>query len=235
MSIISCTVDSIDALTPTVNRILLTPTQPVSFVSGQYLQLCLSDSDKRPFSIASIPGEQQLELHIGGAVADPYASQAIAHLMQQHQLQQPVQAEVGLGNAQFRADSNRPVILLAGGTGFSYVYSIARSIATANIDRPVFLYWGVREHSALYHADVMQQWAAQNSKYRFVPVVQQADISWTGRAGMVHEAVLSDFVSLEAYDIYVAGPFAMAGVVRNAFIEQGAHREQMFADAFAYI
>ncbi len=235
MTIISCSVDLIEALTPTVNRVLLTPAQAVSFASGQYLQLCLSDSDKRPFSIASIPGQPQLELHIGGAVADQYASQALAYLLQQQQLNQPVQAEVGLGSAQFRADSERPVILLAGGTGFSYIYSIAQTIAAANIDRPVFIYWGVREPGALYHFDVMQQWAAQNSKYRFIPVVQHADDNWQGRSGLVHEAVLSDFVSLEAYDIYVAGPFAMAGVVRSAFAEQGAQREHMFADAFAYI
>lgn len=235
MTITSCTVDLIEALTPTVNRILLTPQQPVSYASGQYLQLCLSDSDKRPFSIASMPGDKQIELHIGGAVADQYASQAIAHLMQQYQLKQPVKAEVGLGNAHFRADSTKPVILLAGGTGFSYIYSIAQSIAAAALDRPVFVYWGVREQNALYHANVMQQWAAQNAKYRFIPVVQHPDDNWQGRSGMVHQAVLDDFVSLEAYDIYVAGPFAMAGVVRDAFIEQGAHREQLFGDAFAYI
>ena len=235
MTTIACNVDLIEALTPTVNRVVLTPTQPCSFVSGQYLQLCLSDNDKRPFSIASTPAQPQLELHIGGSVADQYASQALAHLLQQHQLQQPVQAEIGLGNAQFRADSQRPLILLAGGTGFSYIYSIAQTIAAAKLDRPVFMYWGVREQAALYHHSVMQQWAAQNSKYRFIPVVQQPDDSWQGRTGMVHHAVLEDFVSLEAYDIYVAGPFAMAGVVRDAFIEQGAHREHMFADAFAYI
>lgn len=235
MTFIACNVDEIDALTPTVNRILLTPQQPVSFQSGQYLQLCLSDSDKRPFSIASIPGEKQLELHIGGAVADQYASQAIAHLMQQHQLGQPVQAEVGLGQAQYRADSDRPVILLAGGTGFSYIYSIARTLAASNANRPVFAYWGVREQSALYHREIMQQWAASNSKYRFIPVVQQPSADWQGRTGIVHQAVLDDVVSLHDYDIYVAGPFAMAGVVRDAFIEQGAQREHMFADAFAYI
>ena len=146
-----------------------------------------------------------------------------------------MKAEVGLGNAHFRADSTKPVILLAGGTGFSYIYSIAQSIAAAALDRPVFVYWGVREQNALYHASVMQQWAAQNAKYRFIPVVQHPDDNWQGRSGMVHQAVLDDFVSLEAYDIYVAGPFAMAGVVRDAFIEQGAHREQLFGDAFAYI
>ena len=231
MTKVICTVDKIQPLTSGVHQVLLTPQQKVEFKPGQYLQLCLTDEDKRPFSVASIPGQTQLELQIGGAVADQYSGQALAHL----QSNDEVTVEVGLGQAFWREDSHNPILLLAGGTGFSYIYSIAQTVAAANIDRPVFMYWGVREHSALYHADVMQAWAAQNSKYRFIPVVQNPDDSWQGRSGMVHEAVLNDFVSLEAYDIYVAGPFAMAGVVRNAFIEQGAQREHMFADAFAYI
>lgn len=232
---IECTIDLIEELTPTVQRVLLTPAQPVAYQSGQYLQLCLTDADKRPFSIASIPEQPQLELHIGSAVADQYASQAIAHIQQQFQLKQPVRAEIGLGKAHFRTDSQRPVILLAGGTGFSYVYSIARTIANLKLDRPVFVYWGVRHLAALYYAEQMQQWAQQHKKYRFIPVVQHAEADWQGRTGLVHEAVLADFVSLDAYDIYIAGPFAMAGLVRDAFIKQGAHRDQMFADAFAYI
>lgn len=235
MTIIACTIDAIETLTPTVSRILLTPHTAVPYQSGQYLQLCLSDDDKRPFSIASHPGSAQLELHIGGAIADQYASQALAHLQQQFALKQPVLAEIGLGQAHFRPDSERPLILLAGGTGFSYVYSIAQTIAQQQLQQPVFLYWGVRDESALYHHPQMQQWAAQNSKYRFIPVVQNPSAAWQGRSGLVHQAVLDDFVSLDGYDIYIAGPFAMAGVVREAFLQQGAQREHMFADAFAYI
>jgi len=226
-----CKVDQISALTDTVTQVLLTPKQEVSFEAGQYLQIVLSDEDKRPFSIASIPQQGQLELHIGAAVADSYASQALAH-MQQHS---EIEAEIGLGQAQWRSDSQNPVILLAGGTGFSYVYSIAQAIAAAKVQRPVFLYWGVRQQDALYHLPQLQNWADSHHDYRFIPVVQQATPDWSGRTGLVHQAILDDFVSLEAYDIYIAGPFTMAGVVRDAFIQQGAKREQLFADAFAYI
>ncbi|WP_337880984.1 NAD(P)H-flavin reductase [Rheinheimera sp.] len=231
MSKIRCTVDQLSPLTSGVTRVLLTPEHPVPYQPGQYLQIWLSDDDKRPFSIASTPAQAQLELHIGGAVTDPYASQALAHLQQHAE----ITAEVGLGQAFWREDSQNPIILLAGGTGFSYVYSIAQAIAAAAVKRPVFLYWGVRDQSALYHLAELQQWADTDAHYRFIPVVQNPDTDWQGRSGLVHEAVLADFVSLEAYDIYLAGPFAMAGVVRSAFLEQGGKREQMFADAFAYI
>ncbi|CAM5191533.1 NAD(P)H-flavin reductase [Alishewanella longhuensis] len=235
MNAIACQVVSIEALTPVVSKVLLAPSAPVHFSAGQYLQLCITATDKRPFSIASIPEQTLLELHIGTPEGDSWSSSAMHHLRQQHALAAPVQIEVGLGQAQWQTDSDRPVILLAGGTGFSYVYSIAMAIAAANQDKPVFLYWGVRTKEALYYQAELEQWAATNSKFRFIPVVQQATAAWSGRTGLVHEAVLEDFVSLDAYDIYMAGPFAMAGVAREAFAEQGGHREQMFADAFAYI
>ncbi|GHG75883.1 NAD(P)H-flavin reductase [Alishewanella longhuensis] len=235
MNAIACQVVSIEALTPVVSKVLLAPSMPVQFTAGQYLQLCITPTDKRPFSIASIPEQALLELHIGTPEGDSWSSVAMSHLQQQHALAAPVQVEVGLGQAQWHAQSDRPVILLAGGTGFSYVYSIAMAIEAAKQNKPVFLYWGVRNEQALYYQAELEQWAATNSKFRFIPVVQQAATSWSGRTGLVHEAVLHDFVSLEAYDIYMAGPFAMAGVAREAFAEQGGQREHMFADAFAYI
>lgn len=229
-----CTVDAITPLTPFVQRVLLTPQQAVDFLPGQYLQLCLTEQDKRPFSLACLPNGKHLELHIGASKADDYSSQALNYLQQQLDAKQPVLVEAGLGQAHLRAGDN-PVLLLAGGTGFSYVYSIAKALQQLKQDRPVFLYWGVREQSSLYLLDELQAWANSHSKFSFIPVVQEANANWQGRTGLVHEAVLNDFVSLDAYDIYIAGPFPMVGVARDAFLQQGAHREQMFADAFAYI
>ncbi|MEE2025469.1 MULTISPECIES: NAD(P)H-flavin reductase [Alkalimonas] len=229
-----CTVDAITPLTPFVQQVLLSPLQAVDFLPGQYLQLCLTEHDKRPFSLACLPNGKQLELHIGASKADEYSSQALNYLQQQLHTNQPVMVEAGLGQAHLRPSDN-PVLLLAGGTGFSYVYSIAKALQLQPQKRPVFLYWGVQQQSSLYLLEELQQWANSHNSFRFIPVVQQADNQWQGRTGLVHEAVLNDFISLDAYDIYIAGPFPMVGVVRDAFLKQGAHREQMFADAFAYI
>lgn len=235
MNTITCQVVAITPLTSVVNKVILAPTTAVSFIAGQYLQICLTDTDKRPFSIASIPQQSQIELHIGTPEGDTWSSAAMAYLQLQFAAGQPVQIEAGLGHAQWRFDSDNPIILLAGGTGFSYVHSIAQAIAAAEQQKPVFLYWGVRTEDALYYQAELATWAAKHAKYQVIPVVQQPSDQWQGRTGLVHEAVLNDFVSLEAYDIYMAGPFAMAGVAREAFAQQGGQRQQMFADAFAYI
>jgi len=46
---------------------------------------------------------------------------------------------------------------------------------------------------------------------------------------------MRDIVSLESYDIYLAGRFDMIGKVRTDFIEHGALVEHMYADAFAFL
>ncbi|WP_018691263.1 NAD(P)H-flavin reductase [Algicola sagamiensis] len=231
MGSIQCVVKSIEPLTDYVYRVLLEAPQPAEFKAGQYLQLVLSDSDKRPFSIANAPGAAELELHIGASGEDSFAMGAIEHLKSNTQ----VSIEYGLGEAYFREESMNPIVLIAGGTGFSYINSIAQYLATQQTKRPVFLYWGVKHESALYALQNMQQWADRRANFQFIPVVETPLDDWSGKTGRVHEAVMADIVSLEPYDIYMAGRFEMIGLARDEFIQHGALLENMYADAFAYI
>ncbi len=236
MQLLQADVVSISPLTEFVFKVELKPKNEVKFEAGQYLQLVLDEKDKRAFSIASRPSQTQLlELHIGASEADSYAMQALAHLRKHKENNTQVTLEVGLGTSQLRTDSDNPIILLAGGTGFSYVKSMADHLAETGCDRPVLFYWGVKEESALYANAEMQAWAKSNAKFNFIPVVEQATDSWQGHTGFVHNAVMQDIVSLEPYDIYMAGRFDMMGPVRDDFIQHGAIRENMYADAFAFI
>ena len=61
------------------------------------------------------------------------------------------------------------------------------------------------------------------------------DADWTGKSGLVHKAIMDDFVSLHDYDIYVAGRFEMAGAAREEFRILGAEPERIFGDAYEFI
>ena len=227
---------SISPLTEFIFKVELKPAQAVQFKAGQYLQVVLGEKDKRAFSIASKPSQTELlELHIGAGATDSYARQALDHLREHHAAGTQATVEVGLGISELREQSPRPIILLAGGTGFSYVKSMADHLAETDCNRPVFFYWGVKDPSALYADDEMKAWAASNVHFNYIPVIEKPAADWQGHSGYVHLAVLSDFDSLADFDIYMAGRFDMIGIVRDDFINQGAIREQMFADAFAFI
>jgi aquacobalamin reductase/NAD(P)H-flavin reductase len=232
MKQIQCQVHSLTPLTDAVYQVLLKPLQTAEFLPGQYLNFVMSEDDKRPFSIASAPHQPLIELQIGAFVSDSYPMQVIERIKES----ELVTVEVGGGKAQLREDSERPLLLLAGGTGFSYIKSILEHLVATKSQRTVLVYWGLREPSACFQLEETQALVNQLEHGSFVVVVETAKDGWQGRTGRVHEALMTDVVSLEPYDIYLAGPFAMIGALRQEFIEKkGALVEHMYADAFEFI
>ncbi len=231
MSTISCQVQSLTPLTPYVYKVLLKPSQSIDFIPGQYLNFVMSEDDKRPFSIASSPNNELIELQIGAFSEDSYAMQVIERL----QTSETINVEIPFGSAQLRTKSERPLLLLAGGTGFSYIKSMFEYLAEQGATRPVIVYWGLREPAACYELEQTAATIAKLPHASFIPVVETPTDDWQGKVGLVHKVVMEDIVSLEPYDIYLAGRFDMVGLVRTDFIEHGALAEHMYADAFAFI
>lgn len=231
MQRIECHLTAMHECAEHVWHIHLTPEQAVSFHPGQYLQVVMGDKDKRPFSIANSPTRPGLELQIGATPGNPYPGEVMEKLRTTGQLT----VELPLGKAALREASQRPILLIAGGTGYSYARSILQYLMDTGFNRPVYLYWGVRHESQLYEGAEVQTWSEEFSELHYVPVVQYPDAAWRGQQGMVHEAVLADFANLEQYDIYVAGRFEMAAVIRQALHLRGVSDEHLFGDAYQFI
>lgn len=231
MNTIECQVEDISQLTPFVYKVLLKPSELVSFKPGQYLNLVMAEDDKRAFSIASAPHQALIELQIGAFGEDSYAMQAIEKL----KTSQSVTIELPLGNAYLREDSARPLLLLAGGTGFSYIKSMFEHLVEAKSERPLIVYWGLRSSEACYELAETKAMIESLPHAQFIPVVENADEDWQGKVGLVHQVAMKDIVSFEPYDIYLAGRFDMVGAVRTDFVEHGAEIDHMYADAFAFI
>ncbi|MBL4823234.1 MAG: NAD(P)H-flavin reductase [Colwellia sp.] len=243
MKTISCQIVSLTSLTAHVFKVLLKPAEKVDFIAGQYLNFVMSDEDKRPFSIASSPNSDLIELQIGAFIADSYPMQVIERIKSAQAADKSVTVEMAAGNAQLRTDSERPLLLLAGGTGFSYIKSMFEYLAEQNSQRHIMVYWGLRELAAAYELEETAAIIATLPHANFIPVIENisenidedASEAWQGKTGLVHQAVMHDIISLEPYDIYLAGRFEMVGAIRGDFIEHGALVEHMYADAFAFI
>jgi len=235
MNTVNCQIVSLTSLTAHVFKVLLKPSEKVSFISGQYLNFVMSDEDKRPFSIASSPNSDLIELQIGAFVADSYPMQVIERIKSSQAGNKAVTVEIPLGNAQLRTQSERPLLLLAGGTGFSYIKSMFEYLAEQNSQRHIMVYWGLRELEAAYELEETAAIIAKLPHANFIPVIENDNEAWQGKTGLVHQAVMHDIISLEPYDIYLAGRFEMVGAIRSDFVEHGAILEHMYADAFAFI
>lgn len=233
MAILNCDVTLVEAITDTVYRVQLTPETPVCFQAGQYLMVVMDENDKRPFSLASMPGQQNLmELHIGVSDMNLYAMAVMEKIRQQRS----IKVDMPHGEAWLREESQRPLLLIAGGTGFSYVRSILLTALSQQPDRQITLYWGGREVQHLYDLDELTRLVEEYANLVVIPVVEQPGKCWRGRQGTVLTAVMQDHGSLSEYDIYIAGRFDMAKIARERFCaERGVSTDHLFGDAFSFI
>ena len=233
MTTISCKVTSVDAITETVYRVRLVPDSPFSFRAGQYLMVVMDERDKRPFSMASTPDEQGfIELHIGASELNLYAMAVMDRILKDRE----IVIDIPHGDAWLRDEDDRPLILIAGGTGFSYVRSILFTALARNPAREIAIYWGGREEKHLYDLAELEALSVNHPNLSVVPVVEQPEEGWRRRSGTVLTAVMQDFGTLSEHDIYIAGRFEMAKIARDLFCnERGAREDRMFGDAFSFI
>lgn len=148
---IKCKVKSIEPLACNTYQILLHPETPVAFKAGQYLMVEMGEKDKRPFSIASSPcrHEGELELHIGAAEHNAYALEVVEAMKKAQAEDGDIAIDAPHGDAWVKEESERPLLLIAGGTGFSYVRSILDHCIAQN-SKKRFTYTGAQKTSASY-------------------------------------------------------------------------------------
>ena len=78
------------------------------------------------------------------------------------------------------------------------------------------------------------QWAHEHANFTFVPVLSEPrpEDQWTGRTGLVHEAILADFPDLSRHQVYACGSVQMVEAAYPAFVKRGISSDDCFSDAF---
>jgi len=141
-----------------------------------------------------------------------------------------------LGTFYLREESDKPIIFVAGGTGFAPLKSMLRHVLERGIQREIHLYWGARQRQDIYEEALVLEWTRRYPQLRFSAVLSEGKQAGAGhrRLGWVHEAVLADHASLEGFEVYAAGPPAMIEAIRAIFPGRGLRSERLYFDSFDY-
>lgn len=206
------------------------------FHAGQYVEFILRDGARRSYSMATASCDgngavPSLDFHIrhmpGGKFTD--------HVFGAMKEKEILRVEGPFGSFFLREDSERPIILLASGTGFAPVKALLEHMRARGIKRPTTLYWGGRRPGDLYLDAWVRQACTELPQLRYVPVVSDAlaEDDWSGRTGFVHLAVLQDFPDLGGHQVYACGAPVMVDSARRDFCARaGLPEDEFYADAF---
>ena len=211
-------------------RIALPEGERVAFTAGQYINIVLEDGQRRAFSFANPPHDNALiELHVRRIPGGRFTTQVFMTM----KVGDAIDFEGPLGRFTLR-ESERPILFVAGATGFAPIKSIVEDAWHRSIRRPMQLYWGVREAKDLYALELAEQWQREHPNFSVVPVLSHAapDAPWPGRRGFVHKAMLADHPDLTGYEVYACGSAQMVHAAVPDFMAQGLEEPLCFTDAF---
>jgi CDP-4-dehydro-6-deoxyglucose reductase len=210
----------------------LPATERMQFKAGQYIEFLLKDGKRRAYSMATAPhSDELLALHIRHMPGGLFTDQLFSTLKEKDILR----FEGPLGTFFLREDSQKPIVMLASGTGFAPIKAMIDHWAHQQSTRPVTLYWGGRRPADLYMNALCEEWAKTLPNFRYIPVISDAlpEDNWTGRTGFVHKAVMQDLQNLSEYQVYACGaPIMVEAAQRDFVAECKLPNEEFFADSF---
>ena len=202
------------------------------FLAGQYVDILLKGNVRRSFSLGNAPhNDDALELHVR-LVKDGAFTGHVFNTMKERDI---LRIEAPLGTFFLREESDKPIVLVASGTGFAPIKAILEHVFKQGTTRPMTLYWGGRRPKDLYMDALAKQWAVEHPGFKYIPVISDAlpEDAWTGRTGFVHRAVMQDFPDLSGCQVYACGVPIMVDSAQKDFIAQCKLPEnEFYADTF---
>ena len=198
-----------EAVTSDIYRLVLSVNggAELDFTPGQYLDLHVPGTElRRSFSLACLPGTGQLEFLIKA-----YAGGAFAKLLADGGLEPGSSIGFTGPYGSFRlVDSERDVLLVAGGSGMAPVLSLLRELSALASTRKIRFYYGARTSADLFNRELIEQVSARSlADFEYVEVLSARRRGrLERREGWVHEAAAQALAAGELADpeVYTCGP-----------------------------
>ncbi|HEX4986701.1 MAG TPA: CDP-6-deoxy-delta-3,4-glucoseen reductase [Burkholderiales bacterium] len=229
-----CRVQEIRRVAPDVAilKLKLPANERLQFLAGQYIDILLKDGKRRSYSMGNPPHDDEfIELHVRNMSHGAFTEFVFGKLKEKDILR----FEGPLGTFFLREDSDKPMILVASGTGFAPIKSIIEHAFHKKTARQIVLYWGGRRPADIYLPEVVEKWLQEHDNFSFVPVISDAlpEDAWTGRTGFVHRAVMEDFPDMSGYQVYACGaPVVVESAHRDFVALCGLPEDEFYSDAF---
>ena len=228
VSEVTCRVRAIERATHDVKiiRLGVETGGPFVFTAGQYAEVSFDGIAPRGLSIASRPGDEEIELHVrsvdGGELGN--------HVSNELKPGDAVKLNGPMGRAYLREVHNGAIIAVAGGIGLAPIKSIVDMTLTAGLRQDVHIYLGFRDEGDIYLEDHFSRMQQRAPNVRVTIVLSEPSTATARRTGLVSDAIAEDLAPLKGPRAYLAGPPAMIDAAMPVLQSIGVRRKNCFAD-----
>ena len=211
--------------------------QSVAFLPGQYALLSLPGvQGQRAYSMSSVATCAGSEIWQFQIKRKP-GGRGTAALFDRLRIGDPVRIDGPFGSAYLREASPRDVVCIAGGSGISPMLSIARAMmhSPTMAARKLHFFYGGRALRDICGEAELRELPDFAERLFYYPSLSmpEADASWNGHVGFVHENVLPTIGGTPTeYVYYFAGPPAMTQATQRLLMQNKVPLTQMHFDQF---
>ncbi len=204
--------------------------QQLDFLPGQYARLQIPGSDaKRSYSFANRPNAGNNLQFLIRLLPDGVMSN---YIRDRCKVGDKIHFEAPLG-AFYLRHIDKPLLLVAGGTGLSAFLGMLDEIAErGGCGQPVHLYYGVRQARDLCELERIQGYAERIPGFSFSPVVSDDDPNWDGKRGYVPEHFDEASLRKMPFDMYLCGPPPMVESVKSWLTDNAIDNGHLYYEKF---
>ncbi len=200
----------------------------LAFLPGQYVNLKVPGSDQsRAYSFSSLPKEGEVSFlirNVPGGLMSRFLT-GLAKAGDSMTLAGP------LGSFYLRP-IQRPLLLLAGGTGLAPFTAMLEKIAEQGSAHPVHLIYGVTNDFDLVELERLQDLAQRIPGFTFAACVANPDSQYPCK-GYVTQHIEPGHLNEGDVDVYLCGPPPMVEAVSQYLREQGITPANFYFEKFA--
>ncbi len=229
-AVYGATIRSVELVFDGTIMLMLALDQPaeLDFLPGQYVNLGVPGTEEsRAYSFSSRPGAPEVSFLIrnipGGLMSD---------WLMKHAAPGARMRFTGPNGSFFLRAVERPVVMLAGGTGLAPILSMLEVLAEKGCDQSVHLIYGVNRDSDLVELDRIRSLAAQLPGFTWDCCVADSHGAWPLKGYVTHH-LMDAHLNGGDCDVYLCGPPPMVEAVRTFLKEKGVEPAHFYYEKFA--
>lgn len=221
--------EALEPLSADVLRVRLHARGPFEYRAGQYLTLLREDGLARSYSLASLPREEGLELHVrllpGGAMSTWLSTQAKPG--------DTVRLQGPAGECFYMPGRPEQPLLLAGtGTGLAPLYGIVRDALEQGHTGPIWLFHGAKEPRGLYLVEELRALSARHPNLHYRPSVLEGRLEEGLHVGALDALIRAECPKPTGWRAFLCGSPELVQSLRKKLFLAGLSLKDIHADAF---
>jgi NAD(P)H-flavin reductase/ferredoxin len=231
---LGASITNLELLSPDVMQAKLKCDSEIAFYAGQYVTILREGPLARSYSIASLPEESEIELHIrkvaGGRMSGWFHREAAVG---------DRVSVLGPSGECFYVPGReeQPILLVGTGTGLAPLYGILRDALRQGHRGPIHLFHGALHEGGLYLVEELRRLATRHSHVEYTPTVLNRSESNRSESnevavGALDHVILNRFPKLSGWRAYVCGDPGIVQTLRKKLFLSGMSMREIYADAF---